>query len=182
MPGSPHSDFVEWPYRPCRYIMTMVQRLRGLLIVGLLVSVGCSGSTAVQDAPYEYLAPARDIDVFFGLLEAADEEMAAALAVKDGVRASCHASPLNETKTDYLKHLRLYNAHTRHAAVLALTMSETGDPYFEDMLATNLPVDRLDGLTLMEHLVLLPARLELTENLQEDTANMTIPEWQMWTC
>ena len=162
--------------------MTMWQRLGSILIVGLLLSAGCSGATEVRDAPYEYLAPVRDIDVFFGLLEAAEEELATALATKDEVRASCHARPLNETRADYLKHLRRYNAYKKRAAELALVLLDADDPYFGDMLFENRPVDRLDGLTLEETLVVLPITVQVGEDHQSQINNMTISEWQMWAC
>ena len=162
----------------------MLKRLCVVLTVGLLVSagLGCSGATDVKDAPYQYLADARDIDVFFGLLEAAKEESGAALSIKDGVRASCHARPLNETKADYLKHLRRSDAYQKRAAELALVMIESDDPYFADMFSENRPVDRLGGLTLSEKLTLLPMEIGAAEAWRIEVLNMTIPEWQMWMC
>ena len=143
--------------------------------------VSCSGGeSSVDDAPYGYLDPARDIDVFFALIDKADEETAAHLAVVEEARADCQATPLAETQAEYLRHVRRDHQYMKQAAVLALEMLESGDPYFADMMADGRPVDRLGGATLREFLILMPVRIGVLEVIRSDYQD--INKWRMRVC
>ena len=151
------------------------------MLMAAVYLVSCSGGEpSVDDAPYGYLEPARDIDVFFALIDRADEETAAGLAVVEEARADCRATPLAETQAEYLRHLRLDHEYMEQAAVLALEMIGFGDPYFADMMADGRPVDRLDGATLREFLTLMPVQIEILEVIRGDYQDMD--EWRMRVC
>ena len=151
------------------------------MLMAAVCLVSCSGGeSSVDDAPYGYLEPVRDIDVFFALIDKADAETAAGLAVVEEARADCRATPLAETQAEYLRHVRRGHEYMEQAAVLALVMIESGDPYFADMMADGRPVDRLGGVTLREFLTLMSVRIEILEVIRSDYQDMD--EWRMRVC